>query len=131
MKNCQKCRVDKELEEFYKDKHSADGRQAWCKACHRKRWGDYTKREGVAARRYDVEAQRKFGLRPGELIYLRKAQDNRCLGCGKSGKLVVDHDHAVGRVRGLLCRNCNSALGLVYDNPDVLLELWAYLKGMK
>lgn len=130
MKKCNKCGETKELIHFYKNKYGKDGRQAWCKKCHRIRWGNYTNEEGIAERRYDVEAQRKFGLRPGELINLRAAQGNKCLCCNNPGKLEVDHDHAVGRVRGLLCGSCNKALGLIRDNPDTALKLYAYLKGL-
>jgi hypothetical protein len=42
--------------------------------------------------------------------------------------LCVDHDHNTGKVRGLLCLNCNMVLGLVYDNTQTLLNLVAYLK---
>jgi hypothetical protein len=39
----------------------------------------------------------------------------------------VDHDHATGRVRGLLCAACNAALGLLQDNPRVILSAADYL----
>lgn len=129
MKTCKKCLKEKPLEDFYKNKYSPDKRQAWCKSCHRTRWADYSADSDVKRRRYDKQAQRRFGLRLGERVYLERAQDNKCLGCGLKKKLVVDHDHASGHVRGLLCANCNSALGLIEDNPVTLLNLWAYLKG--
>lgn len=130
LKKCQGCGEEKPLTEYYKDKYSADKHQARCKVCHQKRWGHYGKLEGVKAARYDKQAQRKFGLRPGELKYIRLAQGNVCLVCGKDGKLEVDHDHEVGRVRGLLCGNCNKALGLIHDKPDTAFRLWAYLEGL-
>lgn len=43
-------------------------------------------------------------------------------------KLVVDHDHATGKVRGLLCHNCNRALGLLHDNPVTINNALEYLK---
>lgn len=47
----------------------------------------------------------------------------------KLGTLVVDHCHATGSIRGLLCHNCNRALGLLKDRRDVLLNAVKYLKG--
>lgn len=43
--------------------------------------------------------------------------------------LSVDHDHTTGRVRGLLCGNCNKMLGYAKDNPTILLKGIQYLKG--
>lgn len=41
----------------------------------------------------------------------------------------VDHDHKTGVVRGLLCWNCNVAIGKLDDNPDTVLNAYKYLKG--
>jgi hypothetical protein len=50
------------------------------------------------------------------------------LGRGRTDFLVVDHCHDTGRVRALLCGKCNSALGLVDENPETLRAMRAYLK---
>ena len=60
---------------------------------------------------------------------MKTEQQSKCAACGKKTELlVVDHDHTSGAVRGLLCTNCNLALGHVNDNPDLLLKAIAYLK---
>jgi len=46
-----------------------------------------------------------------------------------SMKLVVDHCHEGGQVRGLLCHNCNRALGLLKDDVDTLQKAIDYLGG--
>lgn len=48
---------------------------------------------------------------------------------GRHGKLSVDHCHETGRVRGLLCTACNSALGLLGDTPKAMERVLAYLEG--
>lgn len=49
---------------------------------------------------------------------------NKC----HSGVLVVDHDHKTGKVRGLLCHNCNRALGLLKDNKEIIQNCLSYLE---
>ncbi len=45
-------------------------------------------------------------------------QDGKCAICGKTEKLVVDHDHETGKIRGMLCNKCNTAIGLLGDSLD-------------
>jgi hypothetical protein len=74
----------------------------------------------------------KFGLSLEDYERRLDAQDGGCAGCGArpgDGVLAVDHDHATGRVRGLLCRGCNVALGQVRDAPETLRRLAAYLEA--
>lgn len=60
------------------------------------------------------------------------SQQWRCAICSRKAypagsRLVVDHDHATGAVRALLCSPCNSALGLMGDKPDRLKAAARYL----
>lgn len=75
-----------------------------------------------------------YGIEAGEYERMYQAQDGKCAICrwatGKSRRLAVDHDHATGRVRGLLCSPCNRYLGYVRDNPDAYRRAAAYLSGM-
>lgn len=81
--------------------------------------------------------QRNYGITLKQYEDLRQAQSGLCAICGGEGfvmashhkmKLVVDHCHASGRVRGLLCHNCNRALGLLKDSNEVLLRAITYLR---
>lgn len=63
-------------------------------------------------------------------------QGGGCAACGattcsdkRRSRLSVDHDHVTGRVRGLLCNDCNRALGLLKDSPDVVKRLLAHVSG--
>lgn len=82
-----------------------------------------------------VETLRLHGLKQADYDAMHAAQDGRCaicrcteqelLGKGKALKrLAVDHCHTTGRIRGLLCRKCNTALGLLGDD---LAGIWAAL----
>jgi len=73
-----------------------------------------------------------YGLNETGFDALMVAQGGNCPGCGT--KLLadkatnIDHDHATGKVRGLLCMTCNIALGLVKDSVEILLSLGVYLE---
>lgn len=52
-----------------------------------------------------------------------------CQICGKSTRyLVIDHDHATGLMRGVLCMGCNSGLGMFKESPERLREAATYLE---
>jgi hypothetical protein len=48
--------------------------------------------------------------------------------CRTGKRLAVDHDHQTGHVRGLLCRTCNSGIGLLNDDPDLLRKAADYIE---
>ena len=56
-------------------------------------------------------------------------KENFPMGINHTGLLVVDHDHTTGKVRGLLCHNCNRALGLLQDSSQNLHKALSYLEG--
>lgn len=62
----------------------------------------------------------KYGLSCEQFEEMRSRQDGKCAVCRYERELVIDHCHGSGIVRGLLCSNCNTALGLLGEDPDVL-----------
>jgi hypothetical protein len=60
-------------------------------------------------------------------------QEGKCAICGTEapkydkGRLVIDHNHATGKFRGLLCANCNSGLGFFQENAEFFNRALAYL----
>ena len=81
---------------------------------------------------------KKYKLREADYLALRIAQNNSCKICNLtfadrnvsgSGKYncVVDHCHATGKVRGLLCSHCNLGLGHFFDNTRLLTAAITYL----
>ena len=82
-----------------------------------------------------VLAQRleKYRLSPAAFQKMVTEQHGVCKICGGPPigghkRLSVDHDHSTGRVRGLLCGNCNAALGLLQEKTEILQKAIAYLK---
>lgn len=86
----------------------------------------------------DRYLQRCYGIDSKEYARLHKLQNGRCAICGGEGflmdkrrhgvKLVVDHDHVNGKVRGLLCHNCNRGLGLFHDSLKDLKSAISYIE---
>jgi hypothetical protein len=76
--------------------------------------------------------EREFGLTHEEFLALHGAQGGVCAICGNGNdgprQLSIDHDHATGAVRGLLCDRCNPMLGYARDNTAVLEAAIEYLK---
>lgn len=77
---------------------------------------------------------RQFGLTPESYDRMFQEQGGLCAICRLEGSgqlsgrlMAVDHCHATGKVRGLLCQRCNHAIGLLHDDPDRAMALAAYL----
>lgn len=71
-----------------------------------------------------------YGLTPEQHEAMAAAQEHLCAICGGRPRrgLHVDHNHLTGKVRGLLCGNCNRALGLFHDRAAVARKAAAYLE---
>lgn len=77
------------------------------------------------------EFQKKYGITTEEYERQWALQDRRCKICntsdaGKKG-FHVDHDHINGKFRGILCGNCNNALGLFQESTQILNSAMEYL----
>jgi len=73
-----------------------------------------------------------YGLTPEQFVAMVTAQKGVCLICHEvPEQLVVDHDHVTGKVRGLLCHECNMALGKMKDHPARLRAAAEYLERSK
>jgi len=121
--------------------------QSSCKVCskeHANKWRSENKeKERLRSIQYYQEnkahlrplydaarIRRKYGLSTEELEAMQLAQGGLCAICHKSSKkkLCIDHSHATGQVRGLLCGKCNTLLGLASDSVELLTSAIEYLK---
>lgn len=107
---CNKCRSKYESERYHNDP-------------------EVKKRVQKTARKADL--RNKYNLTEEEYFNLIKDQNNCCAICFKEFIKTpnVDHCHKNGNIRGLLCWNCNIALGYFKDNVDILKNAIKYLKG--
>ena len=74
---------------------------------------------------------RKFGISLNQYKEMFDDQFGVCAVCGSGPttkkSLSVDHNHKTGKVRGLLCGNCNTAIGLFKENLNLLISSYEYL----
>ena len=69
---------------------------------------------------------KRYGLTQQDVDAMAAAQGGRCLLCRRKAELVIDHDHSTGRVRGLICGQCNTLVGWL-ERPGVRVKVDAYL----
>lgn len=88
--------------------------------------------KAVRAANHEKRVQQTYGLEEGQYAQLYTFQGGLCALCrratGASRRLSVDHDHATGQVRGLLCRPCNTLLGHARDKARFFLRCILYLR---
>lgn len=150
MKVCGGCDTNKPKSDFYKDIKMKDGLYTQCKVCKNKQNKKYrdtpngkiisrkslykynTSSKGKEIKR-NSELKRKYNITSEEYTRILKDQGGVCAICGSStpggpGKFHVDHDHDTGKVRGLLCNNCNLGMGYYKDSIGVHLSAVQYLR---
>lgn len=84
-------------------------------------------------RRRNIELKYKFGITLEDYNNLFAAQEGKCKICKKhqtelKTTLHVDHNHITGKVRGLLCKQCNFGIGYLQDNPELCRDAAKYLE---
>lgn len=140
-KPCRDCGETKALVEFPLQKGGRDHRHPVCKACRaaaeRRRYAE--RREQIlAASRVDSARKRrvrwrsimrKYGVTRHEYEAMFARQCGVCAICQRVGtRLLVDHDHTTGIIRGLLCVRCNFGIAGLHDDPDLCLASAEYLE---
>ena len=134
-KNKQTAKPSKYPQGFFKQKKcSVCGKYFLPKAPSERTCSEYCRRYSHVEAYY----KRLYGLSIEQYLDMAEGQNFVCAICGEenfktginhTGLLVVDHNHNNGEVRGLLCHNCNRALGLLQDSISNLLNAVSYLEG--
>ena len=101
----------------------------------RKRESDRRYRLANPDRAKNADLVKKYGITLEQYREMKAAQGGRCAICervpvgeGKRGTLAVDHCHATGCVRGLLCESCNRGIGLMGESVAALTKAALYLQ---
>lgn len=142
---CSKCDRTLSVSHFYKSIENKEGLKTHCKTCqkayviawqkknkdsfgsYQRKWKHQNKEKCDAAAKYS-KVRIKYGLSKEE--YDKLMEQTHCTICNadlterKSG---LDHCHRTGRIRGVLCKQCNTGLGMFHDNPETLKKAAEYL----
>ena len=135
-RKCNKCGEVKDLETgFYKTGRKTDknkeNRHYTCKECTKARVKAAHHADPSLQRRRDLK--RLYGITLEEYDDMLERQGSKCACCGsedargKHNVFCVDHDHVTGKVRELLCKDCNIVLGIINDSPEHLMRLIQYI----
>lgn len=134
---CSKC-GETNPEKFYSSKKS------FCKKCRIEQQAKYASEHREERKLYERQRRinkkdyitsqamfRQYGITLSEYNNILVKQNGVCAICKNhelaGRRLAVDHDHRTGKVRSLLCTKCNTALGAVNDNPELLYLMIEYL----
>ena len=133
LRQCNVCSEFKPLDDFAESATNRNGRFPSCKPCRKATAKVAHQRrvqhdpEGHRRRYRNRHLQSSYGLSVDEYDAMVAAQHGKCAACGAKTKLVLDHDHETGHVRGLICNPCNLALGFAEDSIKRLEQLRTYL----
>jgi hypothetical protein len=122
---CPDCSTVKPLEDFVRNAGQSQGRGPYCRPCHNAR-GRASKEKVGGSRTYHLK--RRYGITAQEADAMLATQDGLCAICRAAPAAQVDHDHATGAVRALLCFNCNGGLGQFRDDAHVLRAAADYVQ---
>jgi hypothetical protein len=108
---CPKCRAA--------ERHPSHG---WCRICRNQ-----------STRKHQLKW--RYGISPSDKDLMLEKQNFKCAACDQSfdvtDRSCVDHCHNSGTVRGVLCTSCNMSLGLMKENPDLIMKLAEYASRIK
>jgi hypothetical protein len=105
----------------------------------RRRYGEWAAANPEKAKRQGRKQDRdkgywrqlRYGVTPEQYAEMLKKQNDACAVCENpfEQEPFVDHCHETGRVRGLLCRHCNTGIGMLKDDPALMRKAALYVEG--
>lgn len=139
---CTKCKVDKDTSNFRVRLSLKSGLNSWCRDCENKAQRDKyiptIKVEKtidpleIKQKAFERMLKHRYKLSREEFDTMLLNQMNKCKVCSntikKGENLVVDHCHTSNKVRGLVCRRCNTLLGYLETDQTILNSAYDYLK---
>lgn len=136
---CSDCATYRADVEFPRNARSKDGLHYLCNECNRKRVREHkaANRQRMAYRSWAHKLKRWYGITPEVFHLMWERQQGKCAICGtgfdkdKPKSYAVDHCHATGKARALLCGGCNWGLGCFRENPQAMAQAIRYIEHFK
>lgn len=131
---CSTCKIQKSISNFYHyktDRQGLNSYRAECKTCmKRKSRLKYEQKHPDAKKNQALK--NTFGITLADYNEIFRNQEGKCKICDTpqtnlTKALAVDHNHATGRIRGLLCHDCNLGIGFLKEQPALFDKAKAYL----
>jgi hypothetical protein len=118
-----------------REKAAVAGRESYKRNRERKLYTSRRWSEQNPDRVKDNLLKYSFGIGLDDYQRMLSEQDGKCAICrtdsNRGRAFAVDHDHATGEIRGLLCSDCNTGIGLLKDEPELLAKAIQYLQSHK
>lgn len=138
MKKCSVCSKQQPFKNYHRSKKSKDGYGYRCKDCDRQARHDYKEKnkERFALLARGRQLKWKYGITLEEYDAMFEKQGKKCAVCEATENKglkqddrswSVDHCHTTGQIRGILCNNCNRAIGLLQDSKEIVYRAAEYL----
>jgi hypothetical protein len=134
---CSICMLWKSVQLFSPDRRRAGALLRRCRPCQVEAVRTSRDRNGSWPAWQNNQYLKKYGITLDQYGRMAEAQGDKCALCGKAEttsnktRLCVDHDHLTGKVRRLLCSNCNRAMGLFRDDPALLRAAAQYIESFR
>lgn len=123
--NCTRCNKDLNLDPCF----TGFKRRAYCRECWNTVQREY--RANNPSKTREIHLKRTYGITLEDYETLLLLQGGGCAICDTIENLGVDHSHKTNQVRGILCRNCNTFIGMIDENLEVLERAREYLLRYK
>ena len=149
MKWCRGCRIKKDDREFCVNADNADRLASWCRRCSnaakRAKYSKNPEKHRVQQRAYVAKNKkavatlnraatlREYKMTAKQYAVMLEMQKGLCKMCELphfgDRPFVVDHCHKTGKIRGLIHTRCNTGIGMLNDDPLMMLKAYFYLAG--
>lgn len=128
---CKGCNTLKSVHSFREDKRTHSGYTPYCIHCNKRKCAEYQQTEQAKENQRNNHFIKNYGISLQVYNEMVIKQNNVCAICNNFERvkkvLSVDHCHKTGKVRGLLCSDCNNGLGQFKDDCTILNNAIKYL----